>query len=195
LTPDSGSIQVDGVTINGGNRAAWQATCAYVPQAIFLTDATIAENIAGGAALAEVDWPRLERAAAAARLDQFVAELPQGYRTLVGERGTRLSGGQRQRLGLARALYRRASMLVLDEATSALDSLAELEVLAALEALRGETTVLLIAHRASSVARCDLVFELERGTIVRGGRFDELLSGSERLRRGLELDPPLRRRS
>lgn len=195
LTPDSGSVQVDGVTIDERNRAAWQATCAYVPQAIFLIDATIAENIAGGAPLAAVDWPRLERAAAVARLDQFVGELPQGYRTPVGERGARLSGGQRQRLGLARALYRRASMLVLDEATSALDSLAELEVLAALEALRGETTVLLIAHRPSSVARCDLVFELEHGAIVGGGRFDERLTGAERLRRGLELGPPLRRRS
>jgi ATP-binding cassette, subfamily B, bacterial PglK len=195
LVPDSGSVEVDGIRLDDSSRAAWRAATAYVPQTIFLSDTTIAENIANGGELEDIDWERLRAVGAMARLDEFVAELPDGYRTPIGERGARLSGGQRQRLGIARALYRDASMLVLDEATSALDGLAEREVLQALEALRHKATVLLIAHRLDTLARCDLIIELVNGAIVNRGRFEELLASSERLRRIAELDAPLRRHS
>jgi ABC-type multidrug transport system fused ATPase/permease subunit len=195
LVPDAGTIEIDGIRLDDGTRAAWRAATAYVPQTIFLSDTTIAENIANSDEPKEIDWVRLRTAGAMARLDAFVGSLADGYRTPIGERGVRLSGGQRQRIGIARALYRDASMLVLDEATSALDGLSEHEVLDALEALRHKATVLLIAHRLDSLARCDLIIELENGTIVNHGRFEELLARSQRLRRIADLNGPLRRRS
>ncbi len=156
LVPDSGQILIDGVELTAATRAAWQARVAHVPQAIFLADATIAQNIAFGVDAGQIDMARVRRAASQAALADFIETLPQGYDTSVGERGVRLSGGQRQRVGIARALYRNADVLVFDEATSALDSGTEAEVMAAVDALSRELTVFLIAHRVGTLEGCDV---------------------------------------
>ena len=163
LAPTSGRILADGVDIGGRNRAAWQATVAYVPQHTALIDGTVVENIALGVAPEDVDQERLEAATRVARVDEFVATFAQGYRTLVGEQGVQLSGGQRQRLGIARALYRRATLLVMDEATSSLDVTAEREITSALHEHAGSMTLVIIAHRRSALAGCGRVFHLRDG--------------------------------
>jgi ABC-type bacteriocin/lantibiotic exporter with double-glycine peptidase domain len=163
LAPTSGRILVDGIDIGGRNRAAWQATIAYVPQHVALIDGTVTENIALGIAPEDVDQARLEAATRIARVDEFVATFPQGVRTLLGEQGVQLSGGQRQRLGIARALYRRATLLVMDEATASLDVTAEREVTSALHELPSSITLVIIAHRRSALAGCDRVFHLHDG--------------------------------
>src|SRR4029077_13831292 len=138
-----------------------------------------AENIAFGIPPEAIDMQRVREAARQAQIAEFFESGPDGYRALVGERGVRLSGGQRQRVGIARALYRRASVLVLDEPTSALDGLTESEVMTTIEALRGKCTIIVIAHRPSTVRRCDRIFELADGAIVATGTYDELLGQSE----------------
>ena len=163
LAPTSGRILADGIDIGGRNRAAWQATIAYVPQHTALIDGTVMENIALGLAPEDVDQARLEAATRIARVDEFVATFPQGYRTLLGEQGVQLSGGQRQRLGIARALYRRATLLVMDEATASLDVTAEREITSALHERAGSMTLVIIAHRRSALAGCDRVFHLRDG--------------------------------
>jgi ATP-binding cassette, subfamily B, bacterial PglK len=183
LTPAAGAVEVDGCAINDGNRAAWQARIAYVPQNIFLLDASIAQNIALGSAAAAVDQRRLFEAARLAQLDEFVSTLPHGYSQRVGERGVAVSGGQRQRIGIARALYRDAKVLLLDEATSGLDGLTEQELIATLARLRGRYTILLIAHRLTTVRACDVIFELDRGKISGRGTYEALLTSSLGFRR------------
>jgi len=166
LMPQSGHIEIDGVRLERVNCPSWQSTIAYVPQQVFLFDATLAENIACGVPAAAIDHARLDTAVRLARLSECVASLPNGYQEIVGERGCRLSGGQRQRLAIARALYREASLLILDEVTSSLDSATESEIVETLHALRPDKTVLVIAHRAGALRRCDLVFELRSGKLV-----------------------------
>jgi ABC-type bacteriocin/lantibiotic exporter with double-glycine peptidase domain len=163
LAPTSGRILADGADIGGRNRAAWQSTIAYVPQHTALIDGTILENVALGIATEDVDQARLESALRIARVDEFVATFPQGHHTLLGERGVQLSGGQRQRLGIARALYRRASLLVMDEATASLDVTAEREITNALREHARSMTLVIIAHRRSALAGCDRVFHLHDG--------------------------------
>jgi ABC-type bacteriocin/lantibiotic exporter with double-glycine peptidase domain len=163
LAPTSGRILVDGIDIGGRNRAAWQATIAYVPQHTALIDGTVVENIALGLPPEDVDQARLEAAARIARVDEFVATFPQGYRTMLGEQGVQLSGGQRQRLGIARALYRRATLLVMDEATASLDVTAEREMTCALHEHVGSMTLVIIAHRRSALDGCDRVLHLRNG--------------------------------
>jgi ABC-type bacteriocin/lantibiotic exporter with double-glycine peptidase domain len=163
LAPTSGRILADGIDIGGRNRAAWQATVAYVPQHVALIDGTVMENIALGLAPEEVDQARLEAAMRIALVDEFVATFPQGHRTLLGEQGVQLSGGQRQRLGIARALYRRAKLLVMDEATASLDVTAEREITSALHEHAGSMTLVIIAHRRSALAGCDRLFHLRDG--------------------------------
>jgi ATP-binding cassette subfamily B protein len=170
LTPQSGHIEVDGVRLEHRNCPAWQTTIAYVPQQVFLFDATLAENIALGIPPAEIDYERLDGAVRLARLTECVASLPNGYEELLGERGCRVSGGQRQRLAIARALYRDASLLILDEATSSLDAAAESEIVETLNTLRLNRTVLVSAHRAGALRHCDLVFELRNGRVVASGK-------------------------
>jgi ABC-type multidrug transport system fused ATPase/permease subunit len=175
LEPTAGTIAVDGAALTQANRRAWQRGIAHVPQAIFLADATIARNIAFGVPAADIDIERVARAAATAQLDAFIASLPDGYETSVGERGVRLSGGQRQRLGIARAVYKDAPLLVLDEATSALDDETEVAVIEALDRLGGEgRTVVIIAHRRSTIEHCDCVARLENGRLVEVGTFAEV---------------------
>jgi ABC-type multidrug transport system fused ATPase/permease subunit len=176
LTPSDGHVLVDGVIIDDLNRRMWQQSVGYVPQEIFLIDATIAENIAFGVPAQHIDRERVENVAQIAQLDSFVQqELPAGYETKVGERGVRLSGGQRQRIGIARALYHGADLIVFDEATSALDNLTERDVMSAIEAVPGNKTILMIAHRLSTVKKCDRIVVLNGGRIVGVGPWSELL--------------------
>ena len=183
LVPDAGCVEVDGIALDDATRPAWQSRIAYVPQNIFLLDASVAQNIALGVPAATIDQGRLVEAARLARLDDLIATLPKGYQHRVGERGIELSGGQRQRIGIARALYKEASVLLLDEATNALDGLTEQEMIVTLERLRGRYTTILIAHRLSSVRSCELIFELEDGKLINSGTYDGLLKSSEAFRR------------
>jgi ABC-type multidrug transport system fused ATPase/permease subunit len=173
-TPMSGSVQVDGQSISASNRRAWQLRIAHVPQTIYLADATIAENIAFGEEAHAIDMERVRAAASKAQIADHIESMPNRYGTAVGERGVRLSGGQRQRIGIARALYKRSDVLVLDEATSALDDTTELAVMRSIAELGNSTTVLMIAHRLSTLKECDLIFELKNGKIVRYGRYGDL---------------------
>mgnify|MGYP001212100959 FL=1 len=184
LTPDAGEIRVDGTVVTDANRRSWQKTLGYVPQSIFLTDDTIAANIAFGVPRAEIDMAAVERAARIAALHDFVlSDLPQGYDTFVGERGVRLSGGQRQRIGIARALYRDPTLLIMDEATSALDNITERVVMEAVQKIRADKTIVLIAHRLTTVKTCDTIFLMDRGRLLAQGSYDELLAGNESFRR------------
>lgn len=180
LEPDHGRIVVDGQDVTQENLQAWMHSVGYVPQDIFLTDAPVAENIAFGVPPEDIDFKRVRNAARIARIDQFVMnELPEGYETHIGERGVRLSGGQRQRIGVARALYNDADLIVFDEATSALDNLTEAEVIKAIDALPGDKTVLMIAHRLSTVRRCDRIIMLDKGRLVGCDSWDALMAGNE----------------
>jgi ABC-type multidrug transport system fused ATPase/permease subunit len=161
LEPSSGSIEIDGCCLDATTRRAWQRQIAHVPQHIFLADASIAENIAFGVEPAEVDQERVRQAAQRAAIAGFIESLPQGYGTLAGERGVRLSGGQRQRIGIARALYKQATVLVFDEATSALDTETEAAVMDAVRELPADLTVLIVAHRLTTVEYCDHIVTLD----------------------------------
>ena len=174
LTPVNGCVILDGVDIQR-NLRGWQDQIGYVPQSIFLTDDTLRRNVAFGVPNEEIDDVALMRSVRAAQLEQFVAELPSGIDTLVGERGIRLSGGQRQRIGIARALYHDPSVLVLDEATSSLDIATEKSVMNAVRALKGSKTIIIVAHRLSTVEKCDRIFRLERGHLVQEGVPKEML--------------------
>lgn len=177
LRPQSGRILADETEITDENLRAWQRSVGYVPQEIFLTDASVAENIALGLAPDEIDNDRLTRAARIAQIDDFIRqELLNGYETFVGERGVRLSGGQRQRIGIARALYHDADLIVFDEATSALDNATEAEVMTAVDQLPGDKTVVMIAHRLSTVRRCDRIIVMDRGRIVGCDGWDALMA-------------------
>ncbi len=183
LPPDAGSIAVDGQRLGAGNIRAWQQAIGYVPQDIFLRDGTVAENIAFATPHDRIDPDRVERAARMAQLHDFVAqELPQGYATEVGERGVRLSGGQRQRIGIARALYHDPALLVFDEATSALDNETERQVMAAIRALGGDRTILMIAHRLSTVQDCDMIVVLDHGRVAGTGRHEDLMQSCDAYR-------------
>lgn len=167
LEPSSGEIRVDGHSITKDQLPAWRRSVGYVPQEIYLLDASVAENIAFGIRPGKIDRAQVEKAAQMAQLDEFVrTDLQQGYDTPIGERGLRLSGGQRQRIGIARALYRDADLIVFDEATSALDNVTEQEVMAATDGLPGDKTIVMIAHRLSTVRRCDRILLLDKGRVA-----------------------------
>ena len=179
LEPSSGQITVDKSSIHSQQQPerllAWRAAIAHVPQMIYLADRSIAENIAFGVAAAELDLERVKLAAQQAQIAEFIESSPRSYNTFVGERGIRLSGGQRQRIGIARALYKQASVLVFDEATSALDNATESALMEAIEGLSRELTIVMIAHRLSTVQRCDRVIELEGGGLLKQGPPQEIL--------------------
>ncbi len=175
LAPTAGAIEIDGAALDDATRRRWQANVGYVPQQVFLLDDTIRRNIAVGVPDGEIDEAALRRAAAMAHVEEFVAKLPEGYDTVIGERGVRLSGGQRQRIGIARALYRRAKMLVLDEATSSLDGIAESIIEDAIGELAGKVTVVIIAHRLTTVRRCNVIHLMEGGRIVASGSYEQLM--------------------
>lgn len=187
LSPTKGRLLVDGEPIDESNRRNWQACLGYVPQHIYLTDDTIARNIAFGVPNKRIDPERVKHAAGIANLAPFIEEeLPHGYETVVGERGVRLSGGQRQRIGIARAVYHDPSVLVMDEATSALDNVTEAQVMTAIDNLTHQKTIILIAHRISTVRNCDAIYLMEKGRIVANGTYDELMETSSTFRAMVE---------
>ncbi|MBX7059485.1 MAG: ABC transporter ATP-binding protein/permease [Leptospirales bacterium] len=175
LTPTAGFIDIDGTPLNPQAARSWQTQISHVPQHIFFADATILENIALGHSADAINVDRVKRAAAMAQIDEFIDSLPMGYHTQVGENGVRTSGGQRQRLGIARALYKSPSVLLLDEATSALDDETEQAVMESVYALSAELTIIIVAHRISTLRRCDRIVELGRGRVERIGSYQEVL--------------------
>jgi ABC-type multidrug transport system fused ATPase/permease subunit len=179
LTPDAGKLIVDGVPVTSENLRSWQNGIGYVPQDIYLCDDTLVRNIAFGLDESDIDLDAVIAAAKLAHLHDFIeAELPDGYDTVVGERGTRLSGGQRQRVGIARALYHKPKVLVLDEATSSLDGITERIVTEAIQGLSGERTIVVIAHRLSTIRYCNAIHLMQSGKIVATGTYDELMTNN-----------------
>ena len=179
LQPSRGGFEVDGVEITAVNRRSWQRHIAHVPQSIFLADSTIEENIAFGIPSDQIDHSRVKRAAEQAQISDSIEGWPKQYQTFVGEHGIRLSGGQRQRIGIARALYKEADVIVFDEATSALDSETEEAVMQAIESLSKELTLLIIAHRLTTLKSCTQIVELSDGNIKRIGRYQDIVKQSE----------------
>jgi ABC-type multidrug transport system fused ATPase/permease subunit len=180
LDPQKGTLEIDGKIINNENKKSWQQTIGYVPQHIYLFDDTISSNIAFGINKENINQKSIERAAKVANLHEFIInDLPLGYKTIIGERGIRLSGGQRQRIGLARALYHNPKVLVLDEATSAMDNVTENSIMKEIYKLRKDTTIILIAHRLTTVKDCDVIFLLDKGKLKNQGTFQELIKRSK----------------
>lgn len=176
LKPQEGTVSVGEARLQD-ILPIWQQSIGYVPQTIYLLDDTIASNIAFGLRHDEVDRDAVHRAASAAQLDGFLASLPAGVDTVVGEQGVRLSGGQRQRIGIARALYHNPSVLILDEATSALDVQTERSLMLAINALHGQKTIIIVTHRHSTVSECDRIYRFDRGRCVASGTPEEVLAG------------------
>ena len=181
LVPTNGRVLVDGVDLHDQAHperlTAWRAAIAHVPQSIYLADSSVAENIAFGIPLDQIDLDRVKQAAQQAQISNFIESNPEGYFSFVGERGIRLSGGQRQRIGIARALYKQALVLVFDEATSALDNTTEAAVMAAVEGFSKDLTIVMIAHRLSTVQSCDRVIQLEQGFVAADGPPMSVING------------------
>ena len=175
LTPTEGALLIDGTVVNISNAHAWQPHISHVPQAIYLSDTTIAENIAFGEPAELINLQRVKQAAQQAQIGQTIEGWRNGYDTLVGERGVRLSGGQRQRIGIARALYKRANVIIFDEATSALDNETEASVMRAVETIGRDITILIIAHRLSTLKNCDQIVELAAGGVKAVGDYKQML--------------------
>jgi len=182
LSPSQGDFLVDGKSVSGASIRSWQQTIAHVPQAIYLSDASMAENIAFGIPFDDIDMARVKEAAHQAQIDEFIESQPNGYEAQVGERGIRISGGQRQRIGIARAFYKQARVLVFDEATSALDSATEQSVMDAIDRLNPDLTIILIAHRLTTVQSCDSILELNEGHVVAQGSYEQLMKISPSFR-------------
>ena len=178
LVPTKGGMLIDDAVITLVNQRSWQSHIAHVPQSIFLADTSVAENIAFGVPVGKIDIKRVHEAARKAQIADFIESLPESYDTFVGERGVRLSGGQRQRIGIARALYKEADVIIFDEATSALDTSTERAVMEAIENLGDDLTVLIAAHRLTTLKGCTLVLELSEGSIKRWGTYDEIVQGT-----------------
>lgn len=181
LEPQEGTINVDGVNI-AENLSAWQRNVGYIPQSIYLADETLRANVAFGLPEKEIDNTKVIGAMRLAQLEEMVKQLPKGLDTMVGELGTRLSGGQRQRLGIARALYHNPKVLVMDEATSALDNITEKQIINAIEALKDEHTLIMIAHRLTTVKNCDKLYFMENGRIIQEGSYHELVDSNIKFR-------------
>jgi len=178
LQSPHGDLAIDGIKITEKNFRSWQAHIAHVPQAIFLADTSITENIAFGVPVAQIDNNRVREVAKKAQVAQAIESWPEQYDTLVGERGVKLSGGQRQRIGIARALYKQADVIVFDEATSALDNDTERAVMEAIESLSDELTVIIVAHRLTTLKNCTEIFKLEDGRIKQSGSYENIMSQS-----------------
>jgi len=178
LLPTSGRIILDGVPLQGERLRAWQRLIAHVPQNIFLVDATLAENIAFGEHLGSIDMDLVEQATRQSYITDFIERSADGYNSMVGERGIRVSGGQRQRLVIARALYKQAKVLVFDEATSALDNTTEQSIMSTIKELGQDMTILVIAHRLTTLKYCDFIVELDQGRIVAKGTYDQIINRS-----------------
>jgi len=180
LEPKKGTLEIDNIIINKENYRSWQRTIGYVPQQIYITDDTVAANIAFGVDYKNINQKAVEHAAKISNLHQFVInELPMQYKTKVGERGVKLSGGQRQRIGIARALYHKPQLLIMDEGTSSLDNITEYIIMETISKIKKDITIILIAHRLNTVKNCDNIFVLENGQVKEQGNFEELLKNSE----------------
>jgi len=175
LQPTEGSLIVDDEVITTENQRAWQVHIAHVPQDIFLADTSISENIAFGIPAEVINHARIRQVAQEAQIASMIESWDKQYNTRVGERGIRLSGGQRQRIGIARALYKQADVIVLDEATSALDNITERAVMGAIGSIKKDTTILIVAHRITTLSGCEQVVELENGAVKRIGSYDEIV--------------------
>lgn len=175
LAPDEGKIMIDGEPLTPQNARAWQDRIGLVSQSIYLSDASIRENVAFGIPLEQIDTARVLEVLKLAHLDEMIAELPNGIETRVGERGVQLSGGQRQRVGIARSLYHNPEILVFDEATSALDGITEKSIMEAIAEFAGKKTIILIAHRFTTIQQCDLIYYMEKGRVVDQGTYEELM--------------------
>jgi len=178
LVPTSGTLMIDGKDMLPNALRSWQKNISHVAQDIFLSDNTIKENVAFGVLYHEINMDRVVKAVSIAQIDDVINDLPEKYNTLVGERGIRLSGGQNQRIGIARALYNESKLMVFDEATSALDNITERAVMGAVNNLLHKKTIIMIAHRLSSVRNCDIIYVMDKGRIVASGSYEELLDTS-----------------
>lgn len=181
LAPTTGQILVDDAVLDARNISGWQRQISHVPQSIYLSDATIIENIAFGVDRREIDLARVQEAARKADIEDFILSRKAGYETIVGERGVQLSGGQRQRIGLARALYRQSKVLIFDEATNALDDATEESVMQAIDRLGGDITVLIIAHRLTTLKNCDVICRVDQGRIVAQGGYAQIVLAADKL--------------
>jgi ATP-binding cassette subfamily B protein len=175
LSPVSGSLEVDGIQISEKNKIDWQKHIAHVPQTIFLSDRSIAENIAFGVNISEIDLKKVKEAARKAQISDEIEALPNQYDTYIGERGVRLSGGQRQRIGIARAFYKEADVIILDEATSALDNNTEEALMNAIDSFDKDITVLMIAHRITTLKNCDMIVEIGLGGVLKIVSYQDLI--------------------
>ena len=182
IEPQKGFLKIDGKIINNQNRRDWQNSIGFVAQAIFLSEGTIAENVAFGLSKDQINFKQVENALRLANLEEFVKELKNGVHTKVGERGVQLSGGQRQRIGIARALYHRAEVLVFDEATSSLDGITEKMIMEAVHKFSDEKTIIMIAHRLKTVEKCDQIFFIDEGKVADRGTFKELIEKNEKFK-------------
>ena len=175
LTPNSGSVLIDNVKLNSKNISSWQKLISHVPQSIFLADSTISENIAFGVDRKKIDFDKIKLAAVKAQISNTIENWEDSYNTFVGERGIKLSGGQRQRIGIARAFYKKSSVIIFDEATSALDNNTEHEVMDAIDSLGNELTIIIIAHRLTTLKNCNIIFELNSNGIIKYDSYNEIL--------------------
>lgn len=183
VLPDKGEILIDGQPLTSSNLRAWQNTLGFVPQSIFLSDASILENIAFGLPLECIDTHRVNEVIKLAHLNELITQLPEGLNTRVGERGVQLSGGQRQRIGIARSLYADAQTLILDEATSALDGITERLIMDAIHDFSDDKTIIMIAHRLATVKECDIIYLIDKGVVVDQGSYEELSVRNETFKR------------
>ena len=179
LPPTDGKLTIDQKLLNSANKRAWQANIAHVPQNIYLSDSSIEENIAFGVDAGKIDHQRVKTVAKQAQIADMIESLKEGYQTNVGERGIRLSGGQRQRINIARALYKKADVLIFDEATSALDSSTEQEVMKAVESLGGNLTILIIAHRLTTLKGCDRIVRFDKDNLLHVGLYEDMINAAD----------------
>lgn len=186
IRPDMGELLLDDIVINSHNISAWQQRIGFVPQSIFLSEGSIAENIAFGLSAEDISLEKVKKAVKLAHLDALVDSLPLGLDTKVGERGVQLSGGQRQRIGIARALYNDADILVFDEATSALDGITEKVIMDAIQELSGKKTIIMIAHRLKTIEKCDVIYLMEQGEVVEQGTYHELIKDNSKFKQMAE---------
>jgi ATP-binding cassette subfamily B protein len=176
LNPTHGNIEVDGIKIDQRNYRKFQSKIAHVPQNIYLADTTIAENIAFGIPIKNINIANIKLAAKKAQISDTIESWEMGYNTNIGERGVRISGGQRQRIGIARALYKNASIIVFDEATSALDNATEEEVMKSIEKIGDDITMIIVAHRLTTLKNCDMIFDIKNGEVVKSGKYTEIIN-------------------
>ena len=183
IKPQQGEVTIDGTPLTKQNLRVWQNKIGFVPQTIFLTEGTIAENVAFGISQDLINYRQVEKALKLAHLEEFVSKLENGVYSKVGERGVQLSGGQRQRVGIARTLYYEAEVLVFDEATSALDGITEKTIMDAIHDFTGKKTLIMIAHRLKTIQKCDEIFIMEKGQIIDSGTYQHLLENNEHFKK------------